>query len=144
MWSFITKHLSNVSSGQNVAFSCLVWSWLLPNCKTSWKEWLALEVEVSRGRGGVKWSAPGTNAGCVNRTPLKVGGCQDREKLIVSHYALEATPTKMKSTGRSEGCSNILMTSPVTKKNFKIGPLGDFEKKIFLYFHPALPIKQLG
>ena len=66
------------------AFSCLVWSWLLPNCKTSWKEWLALEVEVSRGRGGVKWSAPGTNAGCVNRTPFKVGGCQDREKLIVS------------------------------------------------------------
>ena len=33
---------------------------------------------------GVKWSAPGTNAGCVNRTPPKVGGCQDREKLIVS------------------------------------------------------------
>ena len=49
------------------------------------------------------------------------------------HYALEATPTKMKSTGRSEGCSNILMTSPVTNKNFKIGPLGDFEKTYVLY-----------
>ena len=49
------------------------------------------------------------------------------------HYALEATPTKMKSTGRSEGCSYILMTSPVTKKKFKIGPLGDFEKTYVLY-----------
>ena len=29
------------------------------------------------------------------------------------------------------------MTSPVTKKNFKIGPLGDFEKSAFLYFHPS-------
>jgi len=53
------------------------------------------------------------------------------------HYALEATPTKMKSTGRSEGCSNNVMTSPVTTKNFKIGPLGDFEKKMFKNFlHP--------
>ena len=34
--------------------------------------------------------------------------------VIASHYALEATPTKMKSTGRSEGCSNNVMTSPVT------------------------------
>ena len=36
--------------------------------------------------------------------------------IVTDHYALEATPTKLKSTGRSEGCSNILMTSPVTKK----------------------------
>ena len=54
-----------------------------------------------------------------------------------SHYALEATPIKVKSTGRSEGCSNILMTSPVTEKNFKIGPLGDFEKMYVLYIAMA-------
>ena len=27
--------------------------------------------------------------------------------------------------------------SGITKKNFKIGPLGDFEKSAFLYFHPS-------
>ena len=42
-----------------------------------------------------------------------------------------------KSTGRSESSSDTTMTSPVTKKNFKIGPLGDFEKSAFLYFHPS-------
>ena len=85
MWHFLTKHFSNVSSGQNVEqdgfehFSSLVWSWLLPNCKISWTG-----GQAGRSWEGVKWSAPGTNAGCVNRTPPKVGGCQDREKLIVS------------------------------------------------------------
>ena len=53
------------------------------------------------------------------------------------HYGPEATPTKEKSTGRSESSSDTTMTSPVTKKNFKIGPLGDFEKSAFLYFHPS-------
>ena len=60
------------------------------------------------------------------------------------HYALEATPTKMKSTGRSEGCSNNVMTSPVTTKNFKIGPLGDFEKKMFKNFHHPPPSELLS
>ena len=53
------------------------------------------------------------------------------------HYGPEATPTNKKSTGRSESSSDTTMTSPVTKKNFKIGPLGDFEKSAFLYFHPS-------
>ena len=65
---------------------------------------------------------------------LLVEKCPGNNLIITLHYALEATPpTKMKSTGRSEGCSNILMTSPVTNKNFKIGPLGDFEKTNVLY-----------
>ena len=42
-----------------------------------------------------------------------------------------------KSTGRSKSSSDMTMTSPVTKKNFKIRPLGDFEKSAFLYFHPS-------
>ena len=49
------------------------------------------------------------------------------------HYGPEATPTKEKSTGRSESSSDTTMTSPVTKKNFKIRPLGDFEKTYVLY-----------
>ena len=48
------------------------------------------------------------------------------------HYGPEATPTK-KSTGRSESSSDTTMTSPVTNKNFKIGPLGDFEKTYVSY-----------
>ena len=56
---------------------------------------------------------------------------------LLLHYGPEATPTNKKSTGRSESSSDTTMTSPVTKKNFKIGPLGDFEKSAFLYFHPS-------
>ena len=69
--------------------------------------------------------------------------CDDTTKDLL-HYALEATPTKMKSTGRSEGCSNNVMTSPVTTKNFKIGPLGDFEKKMFKNFHHPPPSELLS
>ena len=61
-----------------------------------------------------------------------------------AHYALEATPTKIKSTGRSEGCSDIIMTSPVTKKISKSGHWGILRKSHFSIFYPALPIKQLG
>ena len=57
--------------------------------------------------------------------------------IIKVHYRPEATPTKIKSTGRSESCSDMTLTSPVTKKNFKIGPLGDFEKIAFFYFSPS-------
>ena len=40
-----------------------------------------------------------------------------------AHYALEATPTKINSTGGSESCSDKTITSPVTKIKFKIGDL---------------------
>ena len=50
----------------------------------------------------------------------------------VLHYGPEAT-SKKKSTGRSESSSDKTMTSPVTDKNFKIGPLGDFEKTYVFY-----------
>ena len=58
------------------------------------------------------------------------------------HYGKRTTTglklhQQKKSTGRSESSSDKTKTSPVTKKKFKIGSLGDFEKSAFLYFHPS-------
>ena len=75
---------------------------------------------------------------CIENYSAETFNCSiNCEGMYADHYGPEATPTKEKSTGRSESSSDTTMTSPVTKKNFKIGPLGDFEKSAFLYFHPS-------
>ena len=56
-----------------------------------------------------------------------------RKVAFTIHNSPEPPPTNKKSAKWSESSSDKTMTSPATKKNFKIGPLGGFEKMRVLY-----------
>ena len=69
----------------------------------------------------------------VRALPSKTSRSHKKNLISEDHNGPEASPTKIKSTGRSESSPDKTMTSPVTNKNIKIRALGDFEKMYVLY-----------